>query len=85
MPETNIREVVLADIGEGLTEAHVNQILVKVGQAVRRLDPIVEVETDKATVEITSPWSGKVARILVEEETYVNVGQAVLEIEVESA
>lgn len=83
MADTNIRPVMLADIGEGLTEAHINSILVDVGQNVRRLDPIIEVETDKAVVEITSPWSGTVSRLLVEPETYVDVGSALLEIEVD--
>jgi pyruvate/2-oxoglutarate dehydrogenase complex dihydrolipoamide acyltransferase (E2) component len=83
MPDTNVRAVLLADIGEGLTEAHINQILVTVGQEVHRLDPIAEVETDKATAEITSPWSGRVVRILAEEGTYLDVGAPVLEIEVD--
>lgn len=82
MADGEVRKVQLADIGEGLVEAHVTKILVTEGQEIRRLDPIVEVETDKALVEITSPWSGKVARVLVDEQTWIDVGATVIEVEV---
>lgn len=77
------RQVTLADIGEGLTEAFITRILVNVGDMLKQLDPIAEVETDKALIEITTPWSGRVEKILVEVESWVNVGDAVLELAVE--
>lgn len=48
----------LPDIGEGLTDVEVLSWLVKVGQPVARDEPLVEVETDKAVVEIPSPFAG---------------------------
>ncbi|MHC5009899.1 MAG: biotin/lipoyl-containing protein, partial [Planctomycetota bacterium] len=48
-------EFKLPDIGEGLTEGEVVKWLVKEGDAVEDDQPMVEVMTDKATVEITSP------------------------------
>jgi pyruvate dehydrogenase E2 component (dihydrolipoyllysine-residue acetyltransferase) len=67
-------EFKLPDLGEGLTEGEVARWLVQEGQEVVEDDPLVEVQTDKATVEIPSPASGKVARILVPEGEVVAVG-----------
>lgn len=67
-------EFKLPDLGEGLTEGEVARWLVREGQVVAEDDPLVEVQTDKATVEIPSPASGTVARILVPEGEVVAVG-----------
>jgi len=67
-------EFKLPDLGEGLTEGEVARWLVQEGQEIAEDDPLVEVQTDKATVEIPSPASGKVARILVQEGEVVAVG-----------
>jgi pyruvate dehydrogenase E2 component (dihydrolipoyllysine-residue acetyltransferase) len=67
-------EFKLPDLGEGLTEGEVARWLVEEGQEIAEDDPLVEVQTDKATVEIPSPASGKVARILVPEGEIVAVG-----------
>jgi pyruvate/2-oxoglutarate dehydrogenase complex dihydrolipoamide acyltransferase (E2) component len=64
----------LPDLGEGLTEGEVARWLVKEGQEVAEDDPLVEIQTDKTTVEIPSPAAGKVARILVAEGEVVPVG-----------
>jgi pyruvate dehydrogenase E2 component (dihydrolipoamide acetyltransferase) len=55
-----VREFRLPDIGEGLTEAEIVRWLVAVGETVESDQPIVEVETDKAVVEIPSPYAGVV-------------------------
>ena len=67
-------EFKLPDLGEGLTEGEIARWLVSVGQEVAEDDPLVEVQTDKTTVEIPSPAAGKVAQILVEEGQVVPVG-----------
>lgn len=54
------REFLLPDIGEGLTEAEIVRWLVAEGDEVQADQPIVEVETDKAVVEIPSPYAGVV-------------------------
>jgi pyruvate dehydrogenase E2 component (dihydrolipoamide acetyltransferase) len=64
----------LPDLGEGLTESEVARWLVVVGQEVCEDDPLVEISTDKATVEILSPYAGTVLRILVEEGEIAPVG-----------
>jgi pyruvate dehydrogenase E2 component (dihydrolipoamide acetyltransferase) len=67
-------EFKLPDLGEGLTEGEVARWLVSEGQEVAEDEPLVEVQTDKTTVEIPSPASGTVARILVPEGEVVPVG-----------
>ncbi len=64
----------LPDLGEGLTEGEVARWLVSEGQEIREDDPLVEIQTDKATVDIPSPYEGTVLRILVAEGEVVPVG-----------
>jgi pyruvate dehydrogenase E2 component (dihydrolipoamide acetyltransferase) len=67
-------EFKLPDLGEGLTEGEIARWLVEEGQEVAEDDPLVEIQTDKTTVEIPSPAAGKVARIMVGEGEVVAVG-----------
>ena len=67
-------EFKLPDLGEGLTEGEVARWLVSEGDEVAEDQPLVEIQTDKTTVEIPSPAAGKVTGILVEEGSVVPVG-----------
>src|SRR5438105_6475065 len=67
-------EFKLPDLGEGLTEGEISRWLVSEGQEIAEDDPLVEIQTDKTTVEIPSPAAGKVTSILVEEGKGVPVG-----------
>ena len=67
-------EFKLPDLGEGVAEGEIARWLVEVGQTIEEDDPLVEVQTDKTTVEIPSPAGGTVARILVAEGELVPVG-----------
>ena len=67
-------EFKLPDLGEGVREGEIARWLVEVGQEIGEDDPLVEIQTDKTTVEIPSPAAGKVARILVDEGELVPVG-----------
>jgi pyruvate dehydrogenase E2 component (dihydrolipoamide acetyltransferase) len=67
-------EFKLPDLGEGLTEGEIARWLVSEGEEIAEDQPLVEVQTDKTTVEIPSPAAGKVARILVGEGETVPVG-----------
>jgi pyruvate/2-oxoglutarate dehydrogenase complex dihydrolipoamide acyltransferase (E2) component len=67
-------EFKLPDLGEGLTEGEIARWLVSEGQEIGEDDPLVEIATDKTTVEIPSPAAGKVSRILVQEGEVVPVG-----------
>jgi pyruvate dehydrogenase E2 component (dihydrolipoamide acetyltransferase) len=64
----------LPDLGEGLTEGEVARWLVAEGQEIAEDDPLVEIQTDKATVEIPSPYAGTVLKILVAEGEIAPVG-----------
>ena len=55
-------EFKLPDLGEGLTEGEVARWLVAVGQEIAEDDPLVEIQTDKTTVEIPSPAAGTVSK-----------------------
>ncbi len=67
-------EFKLPDLGEGLTEGEVARWLVSEGQEIAEDDPLVEIATDKTTVEIPSPAAGTVTKILVGEGDVVPVG-----------
>jgi pyruvate dehydrogenase E2 component (dihydrolipoyllysine-residue acetyltransferase) len=67
-------EFKLPDLGEGLTEGEIARWLVSEGQDIAEDDPLVEIQTDKTTVEIPSPAAGIVTRILVDEGKVVPVG-----------
>lgn len=64
----------LPDLGEGVTEGEITAWLIEVGQDVREDEPMVEVETDKATVEIACPVDGVVAALHARPGERVAVG-----------
>src|SRR5207244_13169535 len=72
------RPFVLPDLGEGLTEAEIVSVHVREGDVLREDAPLLEVETDKAQVEIPSPMSGRVEKIHVEAGQTVKVGQVLV-------
>jgi pyruvate dehydrogenase E2 component (dihydrolipoamide acetyltransferase) len=72
------RPFVLPDLGEGLTEAEIVKVLVNEGDVLVEDAPLLEVETDKATVEIPSPFAGRVARIHVRPGQSVKVGDVLV-------
>jgi pyruvate dehydrogenase E2 component (dihydrolipoamide acetyltransferase) len=78
-------EFKLPDLGEGLTEGEVARWLVTEGQEVAEDEPLVEIQTDKTTVEIPSPAAGVVARILVQEGEVVPVGTVLVVIGADGA
>jgi pyruvate dehydrogenase E2 component (dihydrolipoamide acetyltransferase) len=73
------RQFTLPDLGEGLEEAEIVSWLVNEGDHVVANQPLVSVETDKAVVEIPSPWSGTIARIFGAKGDLIKVGAALVE------
>jgi pyruvate dehydrogenase E2 component (dihydrolipoamide acetyltransferase) len=71
-------EFKLPDLGEGLTEGEIARWLVAEGQEVAEDDPLVEILTDKTTVEIPSPAAGVVSRLLAQEGEVVPVGTVIV-------
>ena len=72
------REFKLPDLGEGIHEGEVVKVLVSEGDEVAEGDPILEVETDKAAVEIPSPYTGVIEEIRVQAGDVVSVGDVLL-------
>ena len=77
------RDFRLPDVGEGLTEAEVLRWLVAVGDRVQVNQPLLEIETAKAMVELPCPVDGVVTELLVEASRTVPVGTALVTFEVE--
>jgi 2-oxoisovalerate dehydrogenase E2 component (dihydrolipoyl transacylase) len=75
------REFKLPDLGEGLTEGEVVRWLVKEGDAVTLNQPIVEVETAKAVVEIPAPYAGTVVKLHAGEGDTLDVGAPLLSVD----
>lgn len=68
------RQFTLPDLGEGLTEAEIIAVLVREGDVIKEDVPLLEVETDKAQVEIPSPIGGRVEKVHVQPGQTVKVG-----------
>ena len=68
----------LPDLGEGVHEAEILALPVTNGQAVREGDIIMEIETDKAAVEIPSPYTGTVSEIMVKVGDMAVVGDVLM-------
>jgi pyruvate dehydrogenase E2 component (dihydrolipoamide acetyltransferase) len=76
-------DFILPDLGEGIHEAEVLNVMVQEGQTVKEDQPILEVETDKAVVEIPSPHAGTVAKIHVKPGQTVKVGSVMISYDLE--
>ncbi|MBI3840542.1 MAG: 2-oxo acid dehydrogenase subunit E2 [Thaumarchaeota archaeon] len=76
-----VYEVKLPDIGEGVAEGEILKWMVQEGEPVKEDQPLVEVMTDKVNVQIPSPRTGKVSKILVKEGDIANVGQVIVVID----
>jgi pyruvate dehydrogenase E2 component (dihydrolipoamide acetyltransferase) len=77
-----LRQFKLPDVGEGLTEGEILQWLVAVGDTVTVNQPLCEIETAKAAVELPSPYAGTVTALLHEAGTTVDVGTPIITIDV---
>lgn len=71
----------LPDIGEGVTEAEIIRWLVKEGEKIEENQPVLEVQTDKAVVELPAPAGGKIMRLKWTEGQVVPVGEVLYELE----
>ena len=78
---SELKEFRLPDVGEGLTEADIVTWHVKPGDTIKDGQVIVEIETAKAVVELPSPYSGTVTRLLVDEGQTVDVGAPIIAVD----
>lgn len=74
-----MKEIKFVDVGEGITEGHIQKWLVKDGDAVKEDQSLLMVETDKAVVNVPSPIDGFV-KIFANENTTVHVGDLIAQI-----
>jgi len=74
-------EVILPELGENIETADVSAVLVSVGDLIRRDQPVIEVETEKANLEVPASAEGRVAELLVSAGDTIKVGQAILVVE----
>jgi pyruvate dehydrogenase E2 component (dihydrolipoamide acetyltransferase) len=79
--EGGVTEFTLPELGENVTGGDVLRVLVQAGDTVSRDQPVLELETDKATIEVPSSVEGTVAEVRVKEGETVTVGQVVLTVE----
>jgi 2-oxoisovalerate dehydrogenase E2 component (dihydrolipoyl transacylase) len=78
---TRVKDFALPDLGEGLVEGEILKWLVSVGDTVTLNQPIVEVETAKAAVEIPAKWAGQITAIHCSEGATVEVGTPIISID----
>eukprot|EP00475_Leptophrys_vorax_P033290 TRINITY_DN5212_c0_g1_i2.p1 TRINITY_DN5212_c0_g1~~TRINITY_DN5212_c0_g1_i2.p1 ORF type:complete len:527 (-),score=191.75 TRINITY_DN5212_c0_g1_i2:57-1568(-) len=78
------QEFLLAAVGEGIAEVEVIQYHVKVGDVVQQFDKVLDVQTDKATVEITSRYDGVVKSLNYQPGQIAKVGSSLITLETDS-
>lgn len=76
-----MNSIALEELVGGVNHGILAEWLVEPGSVVQEGDPIAEVVTDKANVEVASPYSGKVIELLVEADGRVNIGDVLCTIE----
>ena len=79
-----MRQFHLPDLGEGLEEAEIVSWHVTEGDHIVADQPLVSVETDKAVVEVPSPWSGRIARLFGSPGDLVKVGAVLVEFAIDA-
>ncbi len=67
-------ELIVPTLGESITEATVSKWLINIGDSFEADQPLVEIETDKITVEVPAPHAGSLKEIKVQEGTDINIG-----------
>jgi len=74
-------EFKLPELGENIESADIINVLVKAGAVIEKEQSIIEIETDKATIEVPSNVSGKVTEVLVKQGDSVKVGQTIIKVD----
>ncbi len=77
----DVVDVKLPELGENIDSADVVNVLIKKGDDVEKDQGILEIETDKATIEVPSPIAGKVVEVLIKSGDKAKVGQSLIKVE----
>jgi 2-oxoisovalerate dehydrogenase E2 component (dihydrolipoyl transacylase) len=78
-----VKPFLLADIGEGITECQLIQWFVQPGARVEHFDKLCEVQSDKASVEITSPFDGVIKKLYYEPDDMAVTGRPLVDIDID--
>ena len=78
-------DIKLPELGEGINEVEVSDILVKIGDKINNDDPIIVLETEKASMEIPSNQSGVVSEILIKKGDMISKNQIIIKLDSESS
>lgn len=77
------KQIKVPELGENIDSAEVSAVLIEINDIVEKDQPVIEVESDKATVEIPAPSGGKIVRLDVSAGQKIKIGQVIAEIETE--
>ena len=79
-----IKEIVLPDLGEGIDSATISEVLMGIGDQIKKDDVLLVLESDKASMEIPSDYDGKIVEIFIEEGGDVAIGEPLFTIEIQN-
>ena len=79
-----IKEIVLPDLGEGIDSATISEVLMGVGDQIKKDDVLLVLESDKASMEIPSDYDGKIVEVFIEEGGDVATGEPLFKIEIQN-
>src|SRR5437763_13926218 len=79
--ELSLTDFTLPELGENIAAGDVLRVLVKPGDTLAKDQPVLELETDKATIEVPSSVAGQVKEVKVKAGEKVKVGQAILTVD----
>jgi len=79
-----IKTMTMPQLGESVTEGTISQWLIQAGDTIEQYQPVLEVMTDKVNAEVPALYSGKIVRLLANENETVDVGTPICEILIES-
>lgn len=80
-----MKQFVIPELGENIQSATIVKVLIKPGDVVQQDQSVLELETDKATIEVPSDVSGKVVEVKVNEGDQVEIGQLVFTVDADGA
>ncbi len=76
-------KIILPAMSDQMTEAELLKWNITEGSDIKKGDVIAEISTDKVDMDLDSPFTGKVTKLLIEEGSIINVGDVLVEVETE--
>ena len=73
-------DITLPELGEGIEEATIINIFVSPGDSIKKEQSVIEIETDKAALELPSPFDGTISDILVSEGDVIKIGDLIAKV-----